>query len=317
MVLKYTNRKTVICLLSVFLMYALACTFLWARQSYFIFMPQREITKTPATVNLPYEDVYILVENTIGQIERIHGWWIPAGNHSGNVLLYLHGSALNMGANVNALRRLHDLGFSVFIVSYRGYGLSDGEWPSEALLYADAEASWNYLVAQKQIEPEKIYIYGHSIGGAVAIDLAVRHPNAAGLIVESTFTSIIDVARLKTRYRFFPLDLLVDQRFESLNKVPRLRIPALYIHGTNDHLIPFDMSRLLYERTPYPKRLKLIPGGGHNDSATVGGKAYLAAVSEFIAAAQPSIPLRLPIEASDKVRSLPSFKLQSNRAPEM
>jgi pimeloyl-ACP methyl ester carboxylesterase len=266
--------------------YALACTFLWARQGRFIYMPQREIKKTPATVQLPYKDVYIAVNNTNGRTERIHAWWVPSRNNNGDVLLYLHGSALNMGANVNALRRLHNLGFAVLIVSYRGYGLSDGEFPSETLLYADAEASWNYLVAQKQIEPSKIYIYGHSIGGAVAIDLAVRHPDAAGLIVESTFTSIIDVARLKVKYRLFPLDLIVHQRFDSLGKVPQLRIPALFIHGTNDHLIPFEMSRLLYARTPQPKSLKLIPGGGHNDSATVGGDAYLAAVLDFVAATE-------------------------------
>ena len=283
-------RKTALCALSLGVVYMIACTYLWARQGHFIFTPRREIKKTPANVQLLYRDVYVPVKNASGQKERIHSWWVPGKNPSSNVLLYLHGSALNMGANVNALRRLHDLGFAVFIVSYRGYGLSDGEFPSEAILYADAEASWKYLVVNKRIDPKRIYIYGHSIGGAVAIELAVRHPNAAGLIVESTFTSIIDVARLKIRYRFFPLDLLVDQRFDSLIKVPHLRIPALYIHGTNDHMIPFEMSRLLYERTPHPKHLKLIPGGGHNNSATVGGGTYQAAVSDFVAATRPPDP---------------------------
>ena len=284
MMSKHLIQKTWLCAVSLAVIYMLACTYLWARQGHFIYTPRREIKKTPATVQLHYEDVYIAVENADGQTERIHSWWVPGPNPDSNVLLYLHGSALNMGANVNALRRLHNLGFAVLIVSYRGYGLSDGEFPSETQLYADAEASWNYLVVNRAKSPKAIYIYGHSIGGAVAIDLAVRNPDAAGLIVESTFTSIIDVARLKTRYRLFPLNLLVDQRFESLEKVPNLRIPALYIHGTDDHLIPFEMSRLLYARTPDHKRLVLIPGGGHNNSATVGGKAYLAAVSNFVAA---------------------------------
>jgi hypothetical protein len=256
---------------------------LWARQGHYIFTPRRDIKNTPATVQLAYEDVYISVKNANNRVERIHGWWIPARHYSAENLLYLHGGALNVGANVNALRRLHDLGFAVFIVSYRGYGLSDGKFPSERLLYADAEASWNYLVNQKKIEPHRIYIYGHSIGGAVAIDLAVRHPNAAGLIVESTFTSIIDVARLNPKYRLFPLDLIVHQRFESLSKVPYLRLPVLFLHGTNDQLIPDKMSRLLYKHTPHPKRLKLITGGGHNDSATVGGNAYLTAIADFVA----------------------------------
>ena len=163
--------------------------------------------KTPANVQLIFEDICVPFKNANGQTERIHSWWVPGQNPNGNVLLCFHGSALSKRAYVDDLLRLHKLGFAVFIVSYRGYGLSDGEFPSEALLYADAVASWNYLVVKKRINPKKIYIYGLSIGGAVAIDLAVRHPNAAGLIVESTFTSIIEVARQKTRYRFFPLDL--------------------------------------------------------------------------------------------------------------
>jgi pimeloyl-ACP methyl ester carboxylesterase len=290
MMANHITRKIVMGMLALIVIYAFACTYLWARQGHFIFTPRREIKKTPATVQLPYADVYISVKNNNGQTERVHGWWVPSQYHSGDVLLYLHGSALNVGANVNALRRLHNLGFAVLIVSYRGYGLSDGEFPSENNLYADAEASWNYLVVHKGIKPKNIYMYGHSIGGAVAIDLAVRHPNAAGLIVESSFTSIIDVARLKTQYRFFPLDLIVHQRFESLNKVSNLRIPVLYIHGTNDHLIPFEMSRLLYERTPGQKSLKLIPGGGHNNNGTVGGSAYLAAVSDFVTATSGNHP---------------------------
>ncbi len=288
MLAKHITRRIVIGVLVVIVVYAIACTYLWARQGHYIFTPRREIKKTPATVQLSYEDVYISVISNNNQTERIHGWWIPARNHASDVLLYLHGSALNVGANVNALRRLHNLGFAVLIVSYRGYGLSDGEFPSEKQLYADAEASWNYLVVHKGIKPKEIFIYGHSIGGAVAIDLAVRHPDAAGLIVESTFTSIIDVARLKTPYRLFPLDLIVHQRFDSLIKVAQLRVPVLYIHGTNDHLIPFEMSRLLYERTPGDKSLKLIPGGGHNNNGTVGGSAYLAAVSDFVAATSRS-----------------------------
>jgi hypothetical protein len=262
-------------------------------------MPRREIKKTPANVQLSYSDIYISVKNTNGEAERIHSWWIPAQNASGKTLLYLHGSAINIGANVNAARRLHHLGLNVFIVSYRGYGLSEGDFPSENQLYADAEASWNYLVDEKGIKPHNIFIYGHSIGGAVAIDLAVRHPNAAGLIAEATFTSIIDVARLNTKYRFFPLDLIVHQRFDSLNKVAHLRMPALYIHGTNDDLIPYEMSRSLYARTPDPKSLELIPGGGHNDSATVGGINYLAAISDFVATADRAQNVKLFPETSN------------------
>ncbi|MGD9241476.1 MAG: alpha/beta hydrolase [Desulfobacterales bacterium] len=178
-------------------------------------------------------------------------------------------------------RRFHNLGFSVFLVSYRGYGLSDGQFPSEEQMYADAQAAWNYLFKQKRIDPNRIFIYGHSIGGSVAIDLAVRHPNAAGLIAEATFTSIFDMARLKYRYRLLPMGLIVEQKFDSQRKVGHLKIPALFIHGTKDARVPPEMSRRLYEKTSSPKRLTFIKGGGHNNSAAVGGEDYLRSIRQF------------------------------------
>ncbi len=274
-------RRAAICALSLFSFYALACTYLWARQGHFIFMPEREIKKTPAHYQLPYTDVYIPVDASNGREERVHGWWIPAQNASDKTLLYLHGSALNIGANVEHVRRFHNMGFAVFIVSYRGYGLSDGKFPSESQMYADADAAWNYLIGQKKIVPGHIFIYGHSIGGAIAIDLATRHSNAAGLIVEAAFTSIIDMALLEFRYRLLPMDLIVDQKFDSLNKVRHLKMPVLYMHGTKDSRVPPEMSRRLYEKTSSPKRLKFITGGGHNNSASVGGEYYLRSIREF------------------------------------
>ncbi len=283
MITRSTVKRGALCILSLFFVYALACTYLWARQGHYIFTPRREIKKTPAFHQLSYDDIYISVTSRKGRAERIHGWWVPAHSPSGKTLLYLHGSALNIGANVDHVRRFHNLGFNVFIVSYRGYGLSDGEFPSEDQMYTDAEAAWSYLLSQKEIEPDQIFIYGHSIGGAIAIDLASRRPNAAGLIVEATFTSIIDVARLNNKFKVFPLDLIVHQRFDSLTKIVDIRMPVLLIHGTDDHLIPPEMSRLLYAHAPYPKQLKLIPGGGHNNSAAVGGAYYLRAISNFVA----------------------------------
>jgi hypothetical protein len=263
------------------LLYTLGCAYLWSQQARFIFMPQRQITSTPADTGLSYEDVFIPVAGEIGGVERVHAWWIPAATAGKSTLLYLHGSALNISANVEHAKRFHGLGFAVLLLSYRGYGRSDGDFPSETKVYQDAEAAWQYLVTKREIAPDDIVIYGHSLGGAVAIDLAVRHPAARGLIVEATFTSIYDMAARGGAYRVFPLDLILTQRFDSLSKVDRLRVPVLYLHGTKDSVAPFDMSRRLYERTRAPKRLQLILGGGHNNSARVGGSVYLQAVKEF------------------------------------
>ena len=267
--------------MSLGVIYILACTYLWARQGHFIFEPRREIKKTPAIHHLPFEDIYMIVTDGNGNPERIHGWWIPADPPEAKVLLYLHGSALNVGANVDAARRFNEIGYSVFLVSYRGYGLSDGEFPTEAQMYSDADVAWNYLVHKRGISPARIFIYGHSIGGAIAIDLAVGHPEAAGLIVEASMTSIIDVARLQNSYRFFPLELIVDQKFDSLSKVGRLELPVLFIHGTQDTRVPPEMSSRLYENTVSPKRLKFIDGGGHNNCGTVGGEDYIRTIGEF------------------------------------
>ncbi len=269
--------------------YAFTSTWIWARQAHFIFRPERIIAKTPAEYRLSFEDVYVTVNDGNGKDERIHAWWIPAETPGDRYLLYFHGSALNIGANITHARRFHQMGFSVLLVSYRGYGKSDGGFPTEAQVYSDAQAAWTYLVEQKNIDPGAIFIYGHSMGGAVAIQLAVNHPDAGGLIVEAAFTSISDMARQSTAYRIFPLELIVHQRFNSVKKVSDLQVPVLYIHGTHDELVPHEMSRELYNRTSSSKLLKLITGGGHNNSAAVGGEEYLKAVGNFIEFARKTI----------------------------
>jgi len=265
--------------------YAFAATYLWAVQDRHIFMPGRELTQTPADYALAYEDVYIPSPAGTPSAERVHAWWIPADQSPHRrVLLYLHGSAFNISANVEHARRFHRLGFSVLLISYRGYGISVGDGPSEKTMYEDAVAAWNYLRTVRKIAPERIMIYGHSLGGAVAIDLAVKKPASAGVIAEATFTSIRDVAALNSFYRLFPLDLLIEHAFDSLSKIDGLTVPVLFLHGTADSSIPYEMSRRLYERTPGPKHLTLILGGGHNNSARVGGEKYLREVAAFAAA---------------------------------
>ena len=262
--------------------YTGACVYIWVQQKHFIFMPERIVTKTPADYHIKFEDLYLQVPSDNGQVERMHCWWIPADQPSDRYLIYLHGSALNIGANVSHARRFKKMGFSVLLISYRGYGQSDGNFPTETQIYRDAEVAWNYLVKQKGISPADIFIYGHSLGGAVAINLAISHPEAKGLIVEATFTSIADMGRRHNFYRLLPLGLITHQRFDSIGKIDRLKMPVLFLHGTEDNVVPFTMSRRLYEKAPSPKRLKLISGGGHNNSATVGGAEYLKSVKDFI-----------------------------------
>ena len=208
--------------------------YLWANQRELIFLPSRDVRQSPSDVDLKYEEVWVPILGS--QPTSLHGWWLQSGDTAAPTFLYLHGNDLNIGGNVEHVARLIRLGFAVLVVDYRGYGKSGGAFPFETQVYEDAEAAWIYLVQDRRVDPAQAFIYGHSLGGAVAIQLALRHPEAAGLIVESTFTSMPEIA--KTAYWMFPTDWLLNQRFDALAKVPMLKVPVLFIHGTADTEVP-------------------------------------------------------------------------------
>ncbi|MGH8502163.1 MAG: alpha/beta hydrolase [Gammaproteobacteria bacterium] len=257
-----------------FIAFILLCVYLWAQQARFIFFPEAEIHYTPADYGLKFEEPWLTVEG-----QKLHGWWIPGATEK--VLLYLHGNGVNIGANAEHAARFQSLGMSVLLMDYRGYGRSNGAFPSEESVNADAKAMWQHLVEDRDIEPPNIFIYGHSLGSAIAIDLALRRPNAAGLIVESAFTSIGDLARRDLLFRAVPLDLILTQRFDSISKVARLKLPVLFLHGSRDTLIPPSMSQRLYEAAPEPKRIVLLSGGDHHNSASVAPRQFMQAVKGF------------------------------------
>jgi pimeloyl-ACP methyl ester carboxylesterase len=251
--------------------------YLWANQRELIFTPTHEELGTPADLQLEYEDVWLPVGD--GAATSLHGWWLRADSPVAPTVLYLHGNDLNIGASVEPVARFRRMGFSVLVVDYRGYGRSGGSFPSESQVYEDAEIAWNYLVRELHADPGRTVIYGHSLGGAIAIDLALHHREAAGLILEGTFTSIHDIARI--RYWMFPIDGFLNQRFNALGRVPKLRVPVLFIHGTADTDVPYTMSEQLFAAAREPKELTLIAGGAHEDSATVAQSRYTDAVLDF------------------------------------
>lgn len=262
--------------------YCGACLFLFTSQNKFIFFPSKQIETTPESFRLAYEEVWLSIQNPKGELNQIYGWWIPASSPTADTILYLHGNGLNIGANVEHAHRLHQLGLSVFLIDYRGYGRSAGDFPTEAQVYQDAQTAWGYLVRQRGIDPSRIFLYGHSLGGAIAIELATRHPEIAGLIVEGSFTSARDMVDYQGRYWMFPIDLLLHQRFDSIAKVPHLKMPLLLIHGTADRVVPPEMSQQLFKAAREPKQLYIIPNGDHNDAAVIAGPEYLQTVRRFL-----------------------------------
>ena len=252
---------------------------IWDTQRESIFEPAAALQTSPARLGAPFEELRI-PSGSGAERGDLHAWWIPAEKPDAPTVLYLHGNFRNISYNLENALRYRALGSNLLLVDYRGYGKSTGGKPSEAKVYEDAEAAWQYLVGQRGVKPQQLFIYGHSLGGAVAIDLALRHPEAAGLITESTFTSMQAMGELK--YDFLPAGLLLNQRFESLQKITQLKVPLLLIHGTWDQKVPVEMARQLFEAAPQPKTLVMIEGGEHSNNAAVGWVEYRDAVSAFI-----------------------------------
>ncbi|MEG4899572.1 MULTISPECIES: alpha/beta hydrolase [unclassified Microcoleus] len=263
--------------------YIACCILLFFLLTRLIFQPTPTIAKTPDAFNIPYQEVWLPVKGRSPKIEKLHGWWLPAANRQSlGTLLYLHGRGFNIGANITQSYRFRQLGFSVLLIDYRGYGRSQGSFPSEARIYEDAETAYNYLVKQRQLSPSEIFLYGHSMGGAVAVELAIAHPEAAGLIVQSSFTSMLDMVERYSLMRLFPMRLLLTQKFDSLAKVKLLRIPVLFAHGTADPLIPAAMSKQLYAASPEPKKILLVPNAKHNNGdAFFNSSEYRQTIVDF------------------------------------
>lgn len=262
------------------------CLFLLFFQQRLIFVPSSEVTVTPKELELDYEDVWLPVPpSSPGEVEKIHGWWIPQTKpaEDGKVLLYFHGNAGNIGINLYQAQRFYKLGFSVLLIDYRGYGNSSGPHPNEARVYEDAETALNYLMGDRGIDPDRIFLYGHSLGGAIAIETATRHRDIAGLIIQCSFTSILAAAKSRPTYSIFPLKFLLEPEFNSIEKVRSLAMPILFIHGKEDTIVPSYMSEELYAATSAPKQLHLIPNAGHNDVASVmGDENYFALIRQFL-----------------------------------
>jgi len=272
--------KRLLLLLSVIpLLYLIACVRMWSTQRQHIFEPEPLLQTTPDRIGMRYEEVRIPSGSGAEQGE-LHGWWIAAVQSRVPTVLYLHGNSRNISHNIEQAVRLHRLGLNVLLVDYRGYGKSSGGEPSEAKVYEDAEAAWNYLIKQRAMAPQQTFIYGHSLGAAIGIDLAVRHPEAAGLIAESGFTSMLDM--VERDYSYLPVDRILNQRFDSLDKVGKLKIPVLFIHGTWDKKVPYQMSQQLFDRAPQPKSLQLIEGGEHSNNGGIAWVEYRDTLNAFV-----------------------------------
>lgn len=243
-----------------------------------LFFPMPSSGLTPRDAGLAYTELSFPTEDGL----LLHGWWIPAAGagrrtaSSGHVLLF-HGNAGNIEGRLIQARLLVEAGLDVLLFDYRGYGRSQGS-PSEEGTYRDARAARAELVAQRGVEPARIVYLGESLGGAVALELALRHP-PRGLVLQSTFTGIRDMASV--HYPFLPR-VLVPNAYPSLRRIRELRAPLLVLHGDADDIVPLSEGRRLFDAAPEPRRLHVFPHLGHNDLVSGAGPDFARVIAEWL-----------------------------------
>jgi fermentation-respiration switch protein FrsA (DUF1100 family) len=242
-------------------------------ESRYIYFPERELAADPASLGLPFEDVYFTTQDGV----RLHGWFVPG--ESNLTWLWFHGNGGNISHRLENLLLLHqNLGINLFIFDYRGYGRSEGN-PSEQGIYLDAEAALAYLHSRKDIERSRIIYFGQSLGSGVAVELATRQPPMA-LILESAFPSIPSVAR--QLYPYLPIWPFLRTQYDSAAKINRINVPLLILHGDKDEIVPLEAGKQLFAAAGADKTFYTIHGAGHNDTYLVGGRDYFNAIASFV-----------------------------------
>ena len=235
-----------------------------------LFYPAKKIATTPASIGLLYEDVHFQTQDGF----TLNGWFIKG--ELPVTLVFMHGNAGNIGDRLAKIDLFHHLGLNIFIFDYRGYGQSQGA-PTEVGIYKDAVAAYDYLQTRKDIDKNKIILYGASLGGAVAVDLAVKR-KVAGLIVDSTFTNGRDMA--KRIYPFIP-SFIVGIKLDSLAKIDAVTIPKLFLHSHEDEMVPYELGWKLYEAAPSPKMF-IETEGGHNDTLIHDTSKFRQGLKDFL-----------------------------------
>jgi uncharacterized protein len=256
-------------------LYLLLCIYLFIMQGHLLFyphLPSRKITATPANRGLDFEPVTITTSDQV----QIKGWFVPARQAKG-VLLFFHGNAGNISHRLDSLAIFHRLALATLIIDYRGYGESGGRI-TETGTYLDAEAAWRYLTETKGFAPREIVLFGRSLGGAVAAHLAAR-TSPAGLILESVFTSVPDMA---TRlFPFLPVRWLARYRYDVRRSVRDVACPVLVIQSRDDEIIPFANGVQVYEAARQPKTFLEILGS-HNEGFLQSGEMYVQGLDRFL-----------------------------------
>ncbi len=255
------------------------CSSLDEQQRRWIFQPSDQAWGGSASMADGLQEVWIDFDSRAAAAPvRLHGLWLPAAQADAPVLLYLHGARWDVRGSAWRMRRMNELGFAVLGIDYRGFGRSTATLPSETTAYEDARAAWDWLA--RQHPQARRFVFGHSLGGAIAVHLASEIDDAAGLMVEGSFTNIADVVR-SFKWGWLPVAPLITQRFDAAERIARTRLPVLVVHGREDRLIPHALGRALYDKAPGPKRFVLVDGGTHHNTNGLAQPDYRNAMADL------------------------------------
>ena len=261
--------------------YGLLIAVVYLMQSRMLYLPGvagRTLTMTPLDVGMDYQDVFIETADGV----TVHGWFVAG--RSSQVLLFFHGNAGNISHRLDSIRQFLDLGLSVLIIDYRGYGQSGGK-ATESGIYRDADAAWRYLTEDRGISASDIVVFGRSLGASVASRLAAQHQPLA-LIVESSFTSVPDIAA--ELYPWLPARLLSRFNHATRDYARNVRCPVLVVHSRDDEIIPYHHGEQIYATANEPRTL-LTLRGGHNDAFLRDERTYIDGIRTFLTGASARI----------------------------
>jgi uncharacterized protein len=253
-------------------LYGGACLLVFLLQARLVYFPDRVVGADPGSVGVEFEDLALVASDGV----RLHGWLLPGPADTRRALVLCHGNAGNVSHRVFKARTLSELGFAVLLFDYRGYGKSEGS-PTEEGTYRDAEAAYDF-VRERGFAPERIALYGESLGGAVAIELARRRPVAC-VVVESTFTSVPDLGA--PLYPWLPVRLLARIRYDNASKIGALDVPLFVAHSPSDDIVPFAHAERL-RALAGPRAEFLDTAGGHNDGGLFERAEWLERLRAFL-----------------------------------
>jgi len=267
-------------LITLVVVYLIVVFLVYAGQSRLIYFPEieQEISNKPSAIGLDYTSVNMATADG----ERLHGWWVSVPDAKGTVLFF-HGNAGNISQRINYLSMFKRLGYNTLLFDYRGYGQSSGV-PSESGTYLDAQAGWRYLTEIQNISPERIILFGESLGGAVAAWLAAREKPGL-LVLASTFTSVPNLAA--QIYPFLPVRWITRFHYNTLESLQSVTCPVFIAHSPEDEIIPFEHGQQLFQAAAAPKQFLTLESG-HNIGFIFMQPAWIKSLGAFMDANLPA-----------------------------